>query len=116
MGYLQIDCGCCGHSWNVYRGTMELSNSRICPFCGHKIALETYHGTVCKAFDAMQAANLELASDDVNFHQGRFTVSYMEFQEKDHDIAGRLDALEERLEILATDAVQRAFEAAQGEE
>lgn len=94
---------------------MELSAARICPYCGHKIALETYHGTICKAFDTMQAANLELHSDDVNFHQGNFTVSYIEFQEKDHDIAGRLDALEERLEILATDAVQRAFDAAQDE-
>ena len=94
---------------------MELSAARICPYCGHKIALETYHGTICKAFDTMQAANLELHSDDVNFHQGNFTVSYIEFQEKDHDIAGRLDALEERLEILATDAVQRAFYAAQDE-
>jgi len=89
---------------------MELSAARICPYCGHKIALETYHGTICKAFDTMQAANLELHSDDVNFHQGNFTVSYIEFQEKDHDIAGRLDALEERL-----DAVQRAFDAAQDE-
>lgn len=94
---------------------MELSAARICPYCGHKIALETYHGTICKAFDTMQAANLELHSDEVNFHQGNFTVSYIEFQEKDHDIAGRLDALEERLEILATDAVHRAFDAAQDE-
>lgn len=113
MGYLQITCGACGHSWNVYRGTMEHDNSRICPFCGHKMALETYHATVCKAFDTMQKANLELYSDHVNFHHAPFTVDYIEFQEAQPDIAGRLDAIEERLEILATDAVERAFEAAQ---
>lgn len=113
MGYLQITCGACGHSWNVYRQTMEYDNSRICPFCGHKMALETYHATVCKAFDTMQKANLELYSDHVNFHHAPFTVDYIEFQEAQPDIAGRLDAIEERLEILATDAVQRAFEAAQ---
>lgn len=111
MGYLQINCGACGHFWNVYRGTMEHDNSRICPFCGHKMALETYHATVCKAFDTMQKANLELYSDHVNFHHAPFTVDYIEFQEAQPDIAGRLDAIEERLEILATDAVQRAYEA-----
>lgn len=109
MGLLRIKCHGCGQTWEAYRHNRKMGAARTCPHCGERIDGKTWEEFVLPAFDAMQNANVELMNDHVNFHKPIFQLEYWEDMlfpnadevEATEALEARLDALEERINMIA---------------
>ena len=119
MLYMRIHCGACGGTWEVYRRGRDTSGARTCPHCDYTIDQDTWKKVVLPAFQTVENVNLTLAQDHIEKHSAEFEVDFIadgRFQNADkaeamNEIRSRLDAMQERLDILATNDIERAFHA-----
>lgn len=93
MAFLKIHCGYCGGTWDIYSKVRKFNNICRCPHCDAHMDERTW-AKILAAFDAMQAANMELVDDHVTRHKPRFEADYINdgmFKDNDkNDVIGVL--------------------------
>lgn len=79
MGLLNIKCGYCGGTWQVYgRDQWRERRARTCPHCGSAVERQTWEDQVLPAFGQMMDANRELLKLHTGYHGVLFQVNYEE--------------------------------------
>lgn len=85
MAYLKIHCGYCGGRWDVYHRVRKFDTAGRCPHCDSRIDGETW-AKILKAYDAMNAVNMELQTNHEFKHLPWFEADYINdgiFQDND---------------------------------
>lgn len=78
MGYLEVECGCCGKRWRVSESSgFHERAARTCPKCGEQVDEQTWERQVVPALGCMADANRELHKDATGYGKTRFMVGYV---------------------------------------
>lgn len=102
--FMRIHCGACGGTWEVYRRWRDTSGARKCPHCDYTIDGDTWVKKILPAFQAVGAANMELAQDHIEKHTAEFEIDFVadgKFQNADKaEILNELAELQYRINSL----------------